>query len=146
MRKLVIAVSAMAGLTIPMVALAAAKRHVHFTSEVVGASISANQATFKLHDSVFGNGAGVQTVKVSASGAGGTDTETTYYGNGAAKSKGTFTVGTPDANGIAKLTGSGRDVSGTGVAKGLKSTYTYSGTINTKTSVFRVTLKGTYTY
>jgi hypothetical protein len=146
MRKFVIAVSAMAGLTIPMVALAAAKRHVHFTAKVVGAGISATQSTYKLHDSVFGNGAGVQTIKLNATASGGTDTETTYYGNATAKSKGTFKLGAPDANGILTVTGSGHDVSGTGLAKGLKSTYTYSGTINSKTSVIKVTLKGAYTY
>ena len=146
MRKMVIAVSAMAGLTIPMVASSAAKRHVHFTSNVVGAQISATQSTYKIHDSVFGNGAGVQTIKLNASATGGTDTETTYYGNGSAKSKGTFKLGLPDANGILKVTGSGRDVSGTGVAKGLRSTYTYAGTINSKTLVIKVTLRGTYIY
>jgi hypothetical protein len=146
MRKFVIAVSAMAGLIIPMVASAAAKKHVHFTSHVVGASISATQATFKLHDSVFGNGAGVQTVKVNAAGTGGADTETTYYGNGTAKSKGTFKLGAPDANGILPVTGSGHDISGTGKAKGLRSSYTFTGTINSMTSVITVTLKGTYTY
>jgi hypothetical protein len=146
MRKLVIAVSAMAGLAIPMVASAAAKKHVHFTAKVVGAQISATQATYKIHDSLFGNGAGVQTVKLNATGTGGTDTETTYYGNATAKSRGTFTLGAPDANGILTVTGSGHDVSGTGRAKGLTSTYTYAGTINSKTLVLTVTLRGTYTY
>jgi hypothetical protein len=146
MRKFVIAVSAMAALTIPMVASATARRHVHFTSKVVGAAISATQSTYKLHDSVFGNGAGVQTIKLNATATGGTDTETTYYGNASAKSKGTFKLGAPDANGILTVTGSGRDISGTGKAKGLRSTYTFSGTIDSKTSVIKVTLKGTYTY
>jgi hypothetical protein len=146
MRKLVIAVSAIAGLTIPVVASAAAKRHVHFTANVVGAAISTTQSTYKIHDSLFGNGAGVQTVKVNANGTGGTDTETSYYGNGSAKSKGTFTLAATSTSGILKVTGSGRDVSGTGVAKGLRSTYTFTGTINSTTSVIKVTLKGTYTY
>ena len=143
MRRALIAVIAIAGLSIPVVASAAGKRHIHFTTKVVGAAISANQATYKVHDSHFGDGAGVQTVTVK--GSGGTDSEITYYGNATARSKGTFKIGAPDANGVASLTGSGHDVSGTGNAKGVKSTYTYSGTYNTKTSVIHVTLTGTYT-
>ena len=144
MRRALIAIITIAGLSIPAIASAAGKRHIHFTTKIVGAGISANQATYKVHDSQFGDGAGVQTVKVN--GSGGTDRETTYYGNATATSKGTFTIGTPDASGIAPLTGSGHDVSGTGKAKGLKSNYTYRGTYNTKTGGFEVTLTGTYTY
>jgi hypothetical protein len=99
---------------------------------------------YKVHDSQFGDGAGVQTVRLT--GSGGTDRETTYYRSATAKSMGRFTIGTPDANGIAPLTGSGHDVSGTGKAKGLRSTYTYRGTYNTKTSGFEITPTGAYTY
>ena len=144
MRRALLVVIAMAGLSVPVIASAAGTHHVHFTSKVEGATISANQAAFKLHDSHFGNGAGVQTIKVK--GSGGTDTEITYYGNATARSKGTFKLGTPDANGVATLTGSGHDISGTGKAVGLKSTYTYTGTFNTKTGIFKVTLTGTYTF
>ena len=144
MRRALLAIIAIGGLSVPLMASAAGKRHVHFTSKVVGSGISANQSAYKIHDSHFGSGAGVQTVKVK--GSGGTDTEITYYGNATARSKGTFTLGTPDANGIATLTGSGHDVRGTGKAAGVKSTYTYTGTYNTKTSVFHVTLTGTYTF
>jgi hypothetical protein len=143
MRRALTAVIAIAGLAIPVIASAAGTRHIHFTSKVVGAQISATEAAFKIHDSHFGNGAGVQTVKLSASG--GTDSEVTYYGNAMARSKGTFTLGKPNAKGIASLAGSGHDVGGTGKAKGLKSTYTYSGTFDLKTGLFKVTLTGTYT-
>ena len=129
MRRALLAVISIATLSIPVIASAAGKRQIHFTSKVLGAGISANQAAYKIHDSHFGDGAGVQTVK--ANGSGGTDTEITYYGNAIAKSRGTFTLGAPDANGIARLTGAGHDIAGTGKAKGLKSTYTYSGTFNT---------------
>jgi hypothetical protein len=110
---------------------------------VQGAGFSAAQSAYKVHDSHFGDGAGVQTIKAGKSG--GTDSEVTYYGNATARSKGTFKIGKPAANGIAKLTGSGRDIGGTGKAKGVKSTYTFSGTDNTKNGVFSVTLIGTYT-
>src|ERR1700712_5003195 len=144
MRKGLIAILGIAALSVPVVASAAAKRHVHFTSTTIGAAISGTESTFKLHDSVFGKGAGVQTIKLS--GGGGTDSEITYYGNASAKSRGSFKVGTPDTNGIAPLTGAGHAVSGTGKAKGLKSTYTYTGTYNTKSTVFKVNLTGTYTF
>ena len=144
MRSALLAIIAIAGLSVPVIASAAGKRHVHFTTKVVGAEISADQSAYKIHDSHFGNGAGVQTVKVK--GSGGSDTEISYYRNATTRSKGTFTLGTPDANGIATLTGSGEDVSGTGKAAGLKSTYTYTGTFNTKTGMFNVTLTGTYTF
>ena len=144
MRRGLIAIVGIAALSVPVIASAAGKRHVHFTTTVVGAAISGTQSAYKAHDSVFGNGAGVQTIKLS--GAGGTDSEITYYGNASAKSKGTFKIGAPDANGIAPLTGSGHDIGGTGKAKGLKSTYTYTGTYNTKSSIFKVKLTGTYTF
>jgi hypothetical protein len=144
MRRALIAIITIAGLSIPAIASAGGKRQIHFTTKVVGAGISANQATYKVHDSQFGDGAGVQTVTVN--GSGGTDREITYYGNATARSKGTFTIGAPDANGIAPMAGSGHDVSGTGKAKGLKSTYTYTGTYDTNTGRINVTLTGTYTY
>lgn len=143
MRRALLAIIAIAGLSIPVIASAAGKRQIHFTTKVTGAPISANQATYKVHDSHFGDGAGVQTVTVK--GSGGTDTETTYYGNASARSRGKFKIGTPNANGIAPLTGSGHDIGGTGRAKGLKSSYTYRGTYDTKTGQFTVTLAGTYT-
>jgi hypothetical protein len=144
MRRGLIAMVGIGALSVPVVASAAAKRHVHFTNTVVGAAISGTQSAYKVHDSVFGNGAGVQTVKVS--GSGGTDREITYYGNASARSKGTFKIGKPDANGIAPLSGSGHDISGTGKAQGIRSSYTYSGTYNTKTGMFKVKLTGTYTF
>jgi hypothetical protein len=119
---------------------AAKTRTVHFTTSIVGAQISGNQAAYKAHDSYFGNGAGVQTI------SGTKDSEITYYGNASAKSHGTFKLTAPDGKGISKVTGSGVDTSGTGRAKGVTSKYTYSGTFNTKTLVFKVTLKGTYTF
>jgi hypothetical protein len=145
MRRVFVAVVAMAAATIPAAAAAAAaKRHVHFTTRAVGAAISNTESAYKVRDSVFGAGAGVQIVKLN--GTRGTDTTITYYGNAAARSKDSFSIGAPNANGIAKITGSGHDVSGTGKARGLKSSYTLTGTYDTKTTIFRVTLRGTYTF
>src|SRR5207245_1456288 len=108
----------------------------------VGNSISDTRDAFSAHDSLMGNGAGVQTVKLTPTG--GTDTTIVYYGNATATSRDTFTIGQPDANGVAALTGSGHDVKGTGKLKGVTSTYTFSGTFDSKSGRFAVTLKGTY--
>jgi hypothetical protein len=98
---------------------------------------------FKVHDSYSGNGAGVQILKVSGSKV--TDTSVTYYAGGTARSAGTVKVGTANAKDISTLTGSGKDTGGTGTLKGLKGSYTLSGTVNTKTLVYHVTVKGTVT-
>jgi hypothetical protein len=89
----------------------------------------------------MGNGAGTQTLTFR--GSGGSDTDITYYGTATARSKGTFTLGPPDANGIAAVTGTGHDFAGTGKLKHLKSSYTYAGTYDTRTGLYRVTLRGT---
>jgi hypothetical protein len=112
-----------------------------FTETITGAQISPTEAVFKIHDSRVGNGAGVQIVKLN--GLAGTDTETTYYVNASAKSHGSFQLGAPDSNGVAKLTGQGHDTGGTGKLKGFTSKYTYTGTFNVKTLVFKVVIKGT---
>jgi hypothetical protein len=121
-------------------------KHVHFTEHITGASISASQSVYRVHDSIAGNGAGTQIAMLNGTATGGTDTETTYYGDATATSHGTFTLGTPNTQGVAKLTGSGHDTSGTGRLKGLKSSYRYTGTYNLKTTVYSVTLKGTESY
>lgn len=117
-------------------------RTVSYTGTVVGSQISATQAAFKYHDSVYGDGAGVQTTTLN--GNAGSDKEVVYYGKGSAKAVDTFTLGTPDANGIVPITGKGKDIGGTGRLKGVTSTFTFSGTIDSNTGVFKVTLKGTY--
>ena len=143
MRKKLFPIAGAIVLSAALVATAGAakKKSFHFSDTITGAQISATQAVFKVHDSRLGNGAGVQTVTFS--GSAGTDKEITYYGNASAISKGSFTLGAPDANGISTVTGKGQDVGGTGKLKGFKSTYTYSGTFNTKTLIYSVVLKGT---
>jgi hypothetical protein len=138
-----VAVLGLAAIAMAGPAGAARSKTFHFTERVTGASISSTHAAFKIHDSRVGNGAGVQTISVNSTGTGGTDREITYYGNATARSHGTFTLGTPDVNGIAKLTGQGHDTGGTGKLRGFKSTYTFTGTFNTKTLVFTVVLHGT---
>lgn len=120
---------------------AAKTKTFHFTETVTGAQISATEAVFKIHDSRVGDGAGIQIIKLN--GLAGTDEDTTSYRGASAKSHGSFLIGTPDANGISKLTGKGRDTGGTGKLNGFTSKYTYTGTFNTKTLVFKIIIKGT---
>jgi hypothetical protein len=123
---------------------AAKTKTFHFTDVTTGAQISGTQSVFKVKDTREGSGAGVQTVKIAANGTSGTDKETTYYGDASATSKGSFTIGTPDpVTGIAPLSGKGKDTGGTGKLKGFTSTYTYTGTFNTKTLIYKVTIHGT---
>ncbi len=140
--------AALAALAIPALAASSrpAHKHVPFTERITGAGISPTQSVLKVHDSVAGNGAGTQIATLNSTATGGTDKEKTYYGDATATSHGTFTLGTPDAQGVATLKGSGHDTSGTGKLKGLKSSYTYTGTYNFKTTVYSVTLKGTESY
>jgi type II secretory pathway pseudopilin PulG len=147
MRKTLIATTVAAGLLaaviLPTASGAPRVRSLHFTTQVTGAQISATQAVFKVHDSRMGDGAGIQNAKIT--GVNGTDSEITYYGDASASSKGKFKIGTPNAQNIASVTGSGKDVSGTGKLKGFKSNYTYTGTFNTHTLVYKVTITGTGT-
>ena len=118
-------------------------RTVSFTGTVTGAQINANQSAFKYHDSYWGNGAGVQTTTLN--GLNGTDKNVVYYGNGVARATDTFTIGAPDANGNAPVTGKGHDGGGTGRFKGVTSTFTITGTVNVNSGQFKATLKGRYT-
>ena len=136
-----------ATLAIPSLATRGATTHknVHFQDTFVGAAISKTQTVYKLHDSVMGNAASVQTT-TSSSTTGGTDTTITYYGDAKAISKDTYTFGKPNAQGIIPFPGSGHDVRGTGKLKGLHSTYTFRGTYDPKTGIVQGTLKGTESY
>lgn len=77
-------------------------------------------AAYEAKDSVNGAGAAIQRTTVSGTGfpLTGTDTITTYFGNGIQRSTDTFTLAAPDANGISAIAGSGKCISGTGAHKG----------------------------
>lgn len=100
---------ALAALAIPAIAASSgrAHKHVHFTEHITGAGVSATQSVFKVQDSVAGNGAGTQIATLNSTATGGTDKETTYYGDASATSHGTSTLGAPNAQGVATFTGSG---------------------------------------
>ena len=120
-------------------------RNVHFTTTVVGATISSKEAVLKVHDSVAGDGAAVQRI-TSLTATGGTDVTTNYYRGAPAVARDTFTLGAPDANGVIQVTGHGKDVSGTGKFKNLRSTYTFTGTFDSKTGISRIKVTGVESY
>ena len=141
------ALIAAAAWTIPALAAGGATGHknVHFTDTFVGASISKTETVYKLHDSVLGDAASVQTT-TSANATGGTDTTITYYGDATSVAKDTYTFGKPNAQGIIPFSGTGHDIRGTGKLKGLHSSYTFTGTFDPKTTIVHGTLTGTESY
>lgn len=136
-----------AALAIPAVEVGSrwAHKHVHVTKHITGAAISATDSVFKVHDSVAGSRAGTQIAMLSTTATSGTDQEKTY-GRGTATSHGTFTLGTANAQGVAMLTGSGHDTSGTRKLKKLQPSYTYTGTYNFKPTAYSVTLNAPESY
>lgn len=147
-RVIIVGMLVVTGVALAVPGQAAAKKTVHFTATVTGAAISPVAAVtaeyvFKVHDSVFGDGAGVQTVHGLLSG---TDVIKVYYGDATTTAKDTYSIGAPNAQLVAPLTGSGHNISGTGKLKHIKSTFTFSGTINLMTGLYTITLTGTETY
>lgn len=138
---------AIAALAIPALASrgAAIHKNVHFTGTTHCASISKTQSVCKTHDSVMGDGAQVQTA-TGRTAKGLTTTEVTYFGNAKAVSKSTTTLGKPDSQGMLPFTGSGHDIRGTGKLRGLRSSYTYRGVYDPKTTIVHVKVKGTMSY
>jgi hypothetical protein len=145
--SVVAAIAAAAALALPALASSTAPTHknVHFTDTIVGASVSSTVAPYEIHDSIKGNAAGVQTI-TSTSATGGTDTSTSYWGNATDTTHDTFTFSAPNAQGLIPLVGKGHDVSGTGEFKHIHSTYTFHGTYDPKTTIYRVVLNGTESY
>jgi len=149
MRKILVAVLAgvatLAVVALPVASGASKSKTIHYTEKVTGAEISGTQAVFKIHDSVVGDGAGVQNVKLNSNGLSGTSTTVAYYGDASGKAKGPFKLGTPNAQGVVTVTGSGTGSGGTGKLKGYTAKFTLTGTFNTKTLVYQVTVHGTET-
>jgi len=152
MRKIIVAAiagtAAWVAVALPVAAGAPQHQTIHYTEQVTGAQISSTQAVFKIHDSFAGNGAGVQNIKVgttNASGTSGTSTTIAYYGNATGSAKGPFHLSAPNAQGISTITGSGKSTGSTGKLKGYKTTFTVTGTFNTKTLVYQASVTGTAT-
>ena len=119
----------------------AAAKQKHFTLMVIGAPVSSTENVYAVQDSRHGAGAAVQIVSIN--GTSGTDTITLYYKNGSVVGHNTFTIGAPDANGIIAITGHGTAAGKTGALKGAKWTYTFTGTLNSKTNVAQLSASAT---
>lgn len=120
-----------------------------FSETSIGAPITINgsESVFKVTDSVDGQGAGVQTTTANGNTypIRGADKNTTYFTDGVSRSTDTWTLARPDATGISTLTGKGECTGGTGVYKTKKCTFTFSGTVNSKTGIFKSKVTGTFT-
>jgi len=147
MRRRVGAVAAVIGLVaaVGVTGSAVAAKTRAFTLTQLGAQIiqrgTSFQAVYKVTSSLDGSGASVQVGKVKGTAfpLSGSDTTTTYFANGVSKTKNTFTLGTPNAEGISALTGTGKCVGGgTGVHKHEQCTYTFKGTYNNLTTLTAV--------
>lgn len=145
-RRTVITIAAAvvaAAVAIPALAAGGARhKKVHFTQTGVGAAINSKQFVYKVHDSLAGNGATVQTLTSSTS-TGGTDRTISYFRHGSDVSVDSFKLGKPNAQGQIPISGSGHVVSGTGSEKGSHAKYTFTGTYDPKTKIVRYTAKGT---
>jgi hypothetical protein len=103
--------------------------------------------TYKVQQSPFGEGSVVRDSVLSTASfpATGTDIAKTYDRGGRTFAKETFTLGTPNVDGVGPITGNGTCRSGTGSHKGETCTYTIKGTYDLITGTTSVTLDGTYT-
>jgi hypothetical protein len=129
-------------------ASSAAKKDKEWTQTFIGASITQDDGSMltvgSVENSVDGDGATV--AQVTLNGDGGTDTATRYTANGVLKGEEEFTFGAPDSSGMVPITGSGKCVKGgTGVYKGEKCNYTFTGTLNPNTNVVALNITGTMT-
>jgi hypothetical protein len=151
-RAMIVALGALAlGVVTGLPGASAAGTKKAFTQTLVGGQIAGSGVktvnAYQVKDSVNGDGAAVQrnTVTGTTFPLPGTDTVDAYFTNGRQTTKDTYALGQPDANGIVAITGSGKCTSGTGVHKGEKCSYTFTGTLDSKTSIVHVTVNGTYT-
>ena len=129
-------------------ASAAPAKEKEWTQTFIGASITQDDGSMltvgSVENSLDGDGATV--AKVTLTGNSGTDTATRYTAKGVSKHEEEFTLGAPDANGMIPITGSGKCVKGgTGVYKGGKCNYTFTGTLNPNTNVVAINITGTTT-
>jgi hypothetical protein len=101
-----------------------------------GAHITTGDYVFKAVSSLDGTGAAIAQFKISSRGGSvtGTSETTLYFRDGVSKQRGSFKQAAPSANGIIKVTGTGRCVGGTGIHKRERCSYTIAGTYNAKTN------------
>jgi hypothetical protein len=122
-----------------------------FTSVQTGVRLSTSgnafEDTYKVKQSPFGEGTVIRDANFAASTfpASGSDTAKTYDRGGRTFAHETFTLGTPNVDGIGPISGKGTCTSGTGTHHGETCTYTIKGTYDLITGITSMTLTGTYT-
>jgi hypothetical protein len=114
------------------------------TFTFLGTPVSAHENLYDVRGAGF-RGAAIQIVKLNKKGTAGTDTLTTYSGQGTTVTADSFTVN-PGTNGVVNITGSGHFVRGTGKYAHVSGHYTFAGTENTKTLIIQVKATGTEIY
>ena len=138
-------------------AATAKKRTFHTTT--LGAHISTHGNLFesasKITGDVYGGTAAaldigkVSAVPPNSSSSAfpltGSSTTTGYYRNGTIKTKSTFKLFAPNAQGISVIKGSGNCVSGTGAYKHGTCKFTFNGTFDLKTTITKLKTTGTTT-
>ena len=145
MRRFFIATATTLGVVaaVGLPAAGAAPKGQHITRTLLGAAVSANENVYDVRGPGGYRGAAVQVAKLNSTGTAGTDRVTLFDGKGTIVSADKFTVSKPDANGIVTVKGTGRSLSGTGIYKHVKETYSFAGTINTKNGQYKFKLSGT---
>ena len=123
---------------------AVAKTRHRVALTLVGAQIGPTESVYEAHGTA--RGALVQLFTNNSAGTAGTSKSTFYDGQGTVVSQDAYTLSPPDASGTITITGTGRNVSGTGKYKGIKGTYKFTGTFNTQSTVTSVKVLGTQTY
>jgi hypothetical protein len=103
--------------------------------------------TFKVQQSPFGEGTVIRDSVLATSSfpATGADTAKTYDRGGRTFAHETFTLGTPNVDGVGSITGKGSCLSGTGTHHGETCTYAITGTYDLITGTTSMTLTGTFT-
>jgi hypothetical protein len=145
MRRIIIAATTTLGLfaAVGLPTAGAATKGQHITRTLLGAPVTSTENLYDVRGPGGYRGAAVQNVKVNSTGAAGTDTVTLFDGKGTILSADKFKVGKANANGIVPITGTGHALSGTGIYKHVKETYSFTGTYNTKIGQYKFTLSGT---
>jgi hypothetical protein len=124
-------------------------RTKHFSEVEAGVMLSSSgqrfEDVYRIKRSPDGEGAAIRdgiwhgtTFPVS-----GTDTVISNYKDGRQTATESFTLGTPQLDGIGPITGHGRCTGGTNQHQLEKCSYTFGGTYDLQTSVFKITLSGT---
>jgi hypothetical protein len=109
-----------------------------------GAHITTGDYVFKAVSSLDGTGAAIAqfTISSRAGSVTGTSETTIYFRDGLSKQRGSFRQAAPSANGIIKVTGTGRCAGGTGIHTRERCSYTITGSYNAKTNQNNLKVSG----